>query len=324
MAEAEDETVCWSTRELASRDRYAGWEDQLKSVYCDWEMSKPLDAGFSATLQHRSLSNLKIVECVCDPCGAKRPAKVVGRDTRDVLGVQLVLGGREVIRIGNEEVLLEEGDMLIWDGTRPMTFSVQQRLHKLSFIMPLARFRSWLPSSWHNVDHKIARGSQPGQLLSLYMRSSATQILRGSVSNGDALTEATIGLLVNALGEEGYQEVETLRDAQVQRVKRFIDENLDQLDLSPSFIAAANRISVRYLHWLFEPMGLTVTQYIIEQRLRRCHRELSNPLMRKRTITDIAFSWGFHNSTHFSRRFKQQFGVSPKDFRKQVGNGISG
>jgi AraC-like DNA-binding protein len=57
---------------------------------------------------------------------------------------------------------------------------------------------------------------------------------------------------------------------------------------------------------------------IIKQRLLRCRRELENPKMASRTITDIAFSRGSQNSTHFSRRFKAAFGLSPQDFRAEA------
>ena len=34
-----------------------------------------------------------------------------------------------------------------------------------------------------------------------------------------------------------------------------------------------------------------------------------------RRITDIALSWGFRDATHFSRRFRQEFGVSAHEYR---------
>ena len=45
-------------------------------------------------------------------------------------------------------------------------------------------------------------------------------------------------------------------------------------------------------------------------------RELKNPAQAQRTITDIAFSWGFNNGAHFSRVFREHAGLSPSDFRE--------
>ena len=45
-------------------------------------------------------------------------------------------------------------------------------------------------------------------------------------------------------------------------------------------------------------------------------RELTEPGTPPRTITDIAFSWGFNNGTHFSRVFREHAGLSPSEFRQ--------
>jgi len=38
-----------------------------------------------------------------------------------------------------------------------------------------------------------------------------------------------------------------------------------------------------------------------------------------KTITEIAFFWGFSDSAHFSRSFRRRFGISPRIFRAQTG-----
>ena len=35
-------------------------------------------------------------------------------------------------------------------------------------------------------------------------------------------------------------------------------------------------------------------------------------------MSDIAFSWGFNDAAHFSRSFKEQYGMSPREFRQQA------
>jgi len=36
-------------------------------------------------------------------------------------------------------------------------------------------------------------------------------------------------------------------------------------------------------------------------------------------VSEVAFSWGFNDATHFSRSFKEQFGLSPRDWKQQSG-----
>ena len=77
--------------------------------------------------------------------------------------------------------------------------------------------------------------------------------------------------------------------------------------------------SKRHLHNAFADEQETLGQYILRQRLQACMRELKNPLHLQRTITDIAFSWGFNNGAHFSRVFREHAGLSPSQFRQASG-----
>lgn len=313
----------WSTDDYAAPDRFEAWRQQLNAIYLDWTIEKPGDAGYHAAVSTRSFDDFTLVNCHCEPFRASRRAAQMAQDTREIIGIQLVISGRETLDIGGDEVSLSEGDILIWDNTRPISFAVQESLHKLSIIMPLSRFKHWLPTSWYTIDKKIAKESHSGRLLSAFMCHMPDHVFNRPNANGDALIEATMGLLVDALDPlRGGSEDQSLKSAQMLRIRRIIGEHLSDSGLTPHKIAALAKISVRYLHWLFESEGITVSQYIIAQRLQRCRRELSNPMMGNRTITDIAFSWGFQNSAHFSRRFKQEFGVSPYMFRNGTGNEV--
>jgi AraC family transcriptional regulator, positive regulator of tynA and feaB len=85
-------------------------------------------------------------------------------------------------------------------------------------------------------------------------------------------------------------------------------------DLSIDQISAALGCSKRYLHMLFSEKGMTVSDYIWHARLQHCRHELE--AQGGKTITDVAFSWGFSSSSHFSRVFRKYFGIAPSSIHK--------
>ena len=54
--------------------------------------------------------------------------------------------------------------------------------------------------------------------------------------------------------------------------------------------------------------GETPAKWIREKRLSKARQVLQASQM---SIADVAYSLGFENPTHFSRIFKQQYGISP-------------
>jgi AraC-like DNA-binding protein len=65
---------------------------------------------------------------------------------------------------------------------------------------------------------------------------------------------------------------------------------------------------------LFSERGTTISDYIRQARLQNCRQELETQA--GKTITDVAFSWGFSSSSHFSRVFRKYFGVAPSAVHK--------
>jgi AraC-like DNA-binding protein len=43
-----------------------------------------------------------------------------------------------------------------------------------------------------------------------------------------------------------------------------------------------------------------------------CRRDLVYPRLASRSVSGIAFSWGFNEAAPFSRSFKEQYGLTPR------------
>ena len=111
--------------------------------------------------------------------------------------------------------------------------------------------------------------------------------------------------------ESATTQLEAFRD----RIRDHIGRHLRDPALSLDHIAQALNCSKRHLHNAFNAEDDTLAHHILRRRLQACMRELQDPAHAQRTITDIAFSWGFSNGAHFSRVFREHTGVSPSDFR---------
>jgi acetamidase/formamidase/AraC-like DNA-binding protein len=105
--------------------------------------------------------------------------------------------------------------------------------------------------------------------------------------------------------------------ALLHRICQTIERRLDDAALAPARVAQAEGISERYLQKLFEGVGDNFTHYVRERRLQRAGADLSNPAEAHRSISEIAYRYGFADSAHFSRTFRHRFGLPPREFRQQ-------
>jgi AraC family transcriptional activator of tynA and feaB len=113
-----------------------------------------------------------------------------------------------------------------------------------------------------------------------------------------------------ASNEQRSRHSETL----FNRIDRFINHNLNNPDLGPTFVSKSCGISERYLRQLFAMHGMTTTGAIKNKRLDHCHRILSNSAA-WRSVTEVALGTGFENVSSFNRAFKARFGVTPRQVR---------
>jgi AraC-like DNA-binding protein len=99
----------------------------------------------------------------------------------------------------------------------------------------------------------------------------------------------------------------------------FVDAHLTDQDLRPAVIAAAHHISPRLLRKVFQQHGETVTGRIRARRLEHCRLDLLDPVLAGRTVAAVGRSWGFTVPAHFTRVFRNTYGVPPLAYRNRRG-----
>ncbi|MFI8521541.1 helix-turn-helix domain-containing protein [Streptomyces sp. NPDC085481] len=101
----------------------------------------------------------------------------------------------------------------------------------------------------------------------------------------------------------------------LQRVTRFIEDNLGDPDLTPQAIADRHNISLRSLHSLFSGRSLSVAAHIRASRLERAREDLERVELSGVPVQAIGARWGFSGPSVFSRTFRNAYGVAPAEHR---------
>ena len=99
------------------------------------------------------------------------------------------------------------------------------------------------------------------------------------------------------------------------RARLFIEQNLGDPELGPHSISRALNVSARYLRMIFAREGECISSYVLRRRLEETARQLADPRWRGRSICEIAFTWGFNSAPHFSRSFREHYGIPPREYR---------
>ncbi|WP_169814840.1 helix-turn-helix domain-containing protein [Nocardia crassostreae] len=73
---------------------------------------------------------------------------------------------------------------------------------------------------------------------------------------------------------------------------------------------------MRYLYKVCAAAEYGLAQWIIGERLEQIRAELARPDARHRSIAAIALRWRFRNQSHFTRRFRLAYGITPREWRR--------
>ena len=237
-----------------------------------------------------------------------------------IMLVSVSRGSCKFVQCGHTCILTED-DWTLIDTMQPLEYTITSPEIE-AFVMMLPRPSDAAIAAL--FERGVARQSNGrwglSRVLHAMVNESFGEMRRLSRSGGRKLGAAITTMTWDALREQ----IETppvigRRDELPMRVKAYIDANLADPELSVERIAHACSISVRALHRHFaeDPAG-SVSHYLWHRRLIRCAETLRDPSQTHRSITDVCFSYGFSSSSHFSRLFKDQFGVTPVHYRVEL------
>ena len=214
--------------------------------------------------------------------------------------------------------ILTEGDWTLTDTKQPLAYTITSpKIEAFTIMLPRPSDAAIAALCERGVARRLTGRWGLSRVLRAMVNESFGEMRRLPPFSGKKLGAAITTMAWDALREQ----IETppvigAHDELLMRVKAYIEANLADPELSVEQIAQACSISLRVLHRHFaeDPAG-SASRYLWKRRLIRCAEALRDPSQAHRSITDVCFSHGFSSSSHFSRLFKDQFGVPPVHYR---------
>lgn len=296
------------------------WEQAVSGV-CGALQAEPLrDRPFRGIVNLRRAGTIDIVEHHSGIDRLTWTERHIAAARDDLCFLLVQRHGRTRIFQNGADSVLGPGDCTLIDSLRPVEFRYDGGCDQLSFHLPRTPLVQRLKRQDVPCGHVFGGMSGNGALLSTYAQALFAQAPALDADQTgycdslmDLLMTALAGFAAGTAADDGRSA-----SAQRRRIMRYLEQNLQDPELTPRRVAEDLGLSIRHLHRLFSETGQSVGDWIWRRRLERAARDLADPRLRGRSILNIAFDWGFNDASHFSRAFRAAYGLSPREHRRQA------
>ena len=310
----------FSTAEVKRSSRVGYWTDLNHSLFTPLRLQAPSPEAFDAEARLEALGPAGVAKIRSTPtdiiCGEEHVSKI----TRRRFSVHHVVHGHVMINHFGREIEMRDGDFTLTDNTSPSQYTLCEPSETIVFAIPDTLVKSLIPCPQQLCGLHMSGQVGFGRTVKSMLHSIWDQLEEGvSEEAAPIIAKHFLDVLVSsyALTHRTDADGSAITNARRIRIKRFIETQLRDPELSAAAIADAIKISPRYLRMIFAKDNESVSSYILRRRIEECAREMRSSLSRSRTITEIAFSWGFNGAPHFTRSFRDHFGMTPKEYRQR-------
>jgi acetamidase/formamidase/AraC-like DNA-binding protein len=314
-------TWSFTTESYPDHRRLDAWRDVLGKLSIETR-GKRYERGLFATAQALE-SPLGILFAQI----SSEPQELCYGDDRQSTWLALQLDGQATLTEAGRTTPVATGDLIYGAAGASVDFQFGTNFRQLLVRIPHAAVSTRLVAPWAPKIGRFSGRKGLGRVFGRLLASVAETIGTLDSEEMRPIEIALSEFLATGLAVD--RSIDTLasaagsRAATLHRICQQIETRLTDPELSLARITETEGISARYLQKLFESVGSSFGQYVRLRRLERCRSDLINPLYAHLPISDIGFRWGFNDSAHFSRAFRERFGASPRAYRREIGETMS-
>lgn len=313
--------LVFSTADVPRRDRFDYWHSVACQNVVHHDSRPQSRPEFHAELRASALADLAFVEFSNAAMSVAHNAGHIAKASSDEYLICRQAEGRLLLVQEGRDALLAPGDITLIDPSLPYTgqFSADSRL--LVVKVPRRKLEARL-GPLRTAAARILRPVEADiGLASGYLATLPGFVDGLSPAAQETVRTQTLDLIALALGQvTGDQpaSASSARSLVRMKVRAAIEARLHEPHLDLDMVAAAAGVSLRYANAALAEENTSLSRVVHERRLSHCRKALEDPAQSHRSVSDIAYSWGFSDMTHFGRRFRAAFGELPSEYRRSM------
>ena len=269
------------------------------------------EADFSVDSEAWLLGQLVVTRGRLSPVRLIRARERIVTDGRETFTLGLVTQGLLAGDFDGRTCELRPGQVCVIDFARPWHAATAATAFVLLSV-PRAALLALAPNA-HDAHGRLLEGAT-ARLLTEHLISLVRHLPQATAADAAIIERSTLHMVADSLGalapgeDAGAVPLETRL---TYRVRRYIEENLGEAELSPARICTALGVARPTLYRAFARSG-GIMSYIQRRRLEAVHVRLSDAAD-ARGVAELAMDAGFRSHAHFSTAFRKRFGYAPRD-----------
>jgi len=300
--------------ESVDRDRFA---TVVASTFSAVRVRPLTDGTFRSSLSSAVAGDVRVSVLTGSPCVVTRDAELIGHKDPAFLTVAMQRTGRAAVAQDGRRCMVGPGDLVNYVTSRPYEVTFWEPYEAILVSVPLGALGSHADTL--SVRTAIAVGTErgPRDVVGTLFAALATKITGCTAGDASSSKEYLADAIVSLVLAELVDIVpQGAGDDLADRVLAHCLSHLSDPALTVDSVARALGVSVRYLHKVLAPTGITLSAWIRRQRLERIGRDLADESLRGRTVGAVAARWGMPDTGHLSRALKAEFGMTASEIRR--------
>jgi AraC family transcriptional regulator, positive regulator of tynA and feaB len=310
----------YSTAGVPACRRASYWNGIYTSHFADVSLDLLSRNAFEAEMRTGTMGPLSLARLKHTAANLEQTRSHIDKACQRIFSFVLYLRGRGVFTHYGHETLLDDGDFTLSDSAEPHHLKLQGPADVIILRCPADVLKPYLPAPERFCGLRLPAGEGLTSTAAVMMRNLVEQLDRGlSPRFGEAVARTVLEVMATSYAIVFDRDVPDCSILGARRVqaRRFIESHLNDSDLTAAAVARALGVSSRYLRMVFSEECETVPEYILRRRLEECARRFASSLWLGQTITDVAFATGFNSAPHFTRAFRERYGLTPRQYRNK-------